>query len=73
MSEQGWSLKDLFVRKRTFSCGSNAENPEWARSQRSLHLASSPIRLDNKQLLDEVFVLSGIITAEVSVISKGRD
>ena len=63
----------LLSEREIFSCGSNAENPEWARSQRSLHLACSPIRLDNKQLLGEVFVISGIITVEVSVISKGRD
>ena len=29
-------------------------------------------RYDNKQLLDEVFVISGILKVEVSVISRGR-
>ena len=43
-----------------------------------MHFASATYRLvsyllaDNKQLLDEVFVISGIIQVEVSVISRSQ-
>ena len=73
MSEQGWSLKDLFYcQKKNFFLRVKRGKPRVGK----ITAFASPRQLAdsvNKQLLDEVFVLSGIITAEVSVISKGRD
>ena len=37
------------------------------------YFLESGCRTDNKQLLDEVFVISGIIKVEVSVISRAED
>ena len=41
-TEQAWSIKDfIYDQTKIFSFGTNMGNPEWARTQDSLDLASS--------------------------------